>query len=34
MAAIPGAMDAGLSNPVFWLGMMVALTPPSSPRIR
>ena len=26
MAAIPGAMDAGLSNPVFWLGMMVALT--------
>ena len=26
MAAIPGAMDAGLNNPVFWLGMMVALT--------
>jgi uncharacterized cupredoxin-like copper-binding protein len=26
MAAIPGAMDAGLSNPVFWLGMTVALT--------
>jgi uncharacterized cupredoxin-like copper-binding protein len=26
MAAIPGAMEAGLSNPVFWLGMMVALT--------
>jgi hypothetical protein len=26
MAAIPGAMDAGLSNPIFWLGMMVALT--------
>jgi uncharacterized cupredoxin-like copper-binding protein len=26
MAAIPGAMDAGLSNPVFWIGMMVALT--------
>ena len=26
MAAIPGAMDAGLSNPLFWLGMMVALT--------
>jgi uncharacterized cupredoxin-like copper-binding protein len=26
MAAIPGAMDAGLGNPVFWLGMMVALT--------
>jgi hypothetical protein len=25
MAAIPGAMDAGLANPVFWLGMMVAL---------
>jgi hypothetical protein len=26
MAAIPGAMEAGLVNPVFWLGMMVALT--------
>jgi hypothetical protein len=26
MAAIPGAMDAGLVNVVFWLGMMVALT--------
>ena len=26
MAAIPGAMEAGLSNPVFWVGMMVALT--------
>ena len=26
MAAIPGAMEAGLSNPVFWLGMMLALT--------
>ena len=26
MAAIPGAMDAGLGNSVFWLGMMVALT--------
>jgi Domain of unknown function (DUF4396) len=26
MAAIPGAMDAGLTNPVFWVGMMVALT--------
>ena len=26
MVAIPGAMDAGLGNPVFWLGMMVALT--------
>jgi hypothetical protein len=25
MAAIPGAMEAGLANPVFWLGMMVAL---------
>jgi hypothetical protein len=25
MAAIPGAMDAGLNNPVFWLGMMIAL---------
>lgn len=25
MAAIPGAMDAGLVNPVFWGGMMVAL---------
>lgn len=26
MAVIPGAMEGGLSNPVFWLGMMVALT--------
>jgi Domain of unknown function (DUF4396) len=26
MAAIPGAMDAGLTNVVFWIGMMIALT--------
>jgi len=26
MAMIPGAMDAGLVNPIFWLGMMIALT--------
>ena len=26
MAVIPGAMEAGLVNPVFWLSMMVALT--------
>jgi hypothetical protein len=26
MALIPGAMDAGLVNPVFWLGMIVALS--------
>ena len=26
MALIPGAMDAGLVNVVFWLGMMLALT--------
>lgn len=26
MAAIPGAMNAGLVNPVFWIGMMIALT--------
>ena len=26
MAVIPGAMEAGLVNPVFWLGMMIALT--------
>jgi hypothetical protein len=26
MAVIPGAMDAGLVNVVFWVGMMVALT--------
>ncbi len=25
MAVIPGAMDAGLVNPVFWVGMMIAL---------
>jgi hypothetical protein len=25
MAIIPGAMDAGLVNPIFWLGMMIAL---------
>jgi len=26
MAAIPGAMDAGLVNPIFWVGMMIALS--------
>ena len=26
MAVIPGAMDAGLVNPVFWVSMMIALT--------
>ena len=26
MALIPGAMDAGLVNPVFWVSMMIALT--------
>jgi hypothetical protein len=26
MALIPGAMDAGLVNPVFWLSMMLALS--------
>jgi preprotein translocase subunit SecG len=26
MAVIPGAMSAGLVNPVFWIGMMIALT--------
>ncbi len=26
MAVIPGAMDAGLVNPIFWLGMMISLT--------
>jgi hypothetical protein len=26
MALIPGAMDAGLVNVLFWLGMMIALT--------
>ena len=25
MALIPGAMDAGLVNPLFWVGMMIAL---------
>ena len=26
MALIPGAMEAGLVNPIFWIGMMIALT--------
>ena len=26
MALIPGAMDAGLVNVIFWIGMMIALT--------
>jgi hypothetical protein len=26
MALIPGAMDAGLVDPIFWIGMMIALT--------
>jgi hypothetical protein len=26
MALVPGAMDAGLVNPVFWLSLMLALT--------
>src|SRR5918992_3034622 len=26
MALIPGAMDSGLVNPIFWGGMMIALT--------
>lgn len=26
MALIPGGMDAGLVNPIFWIGMAVALT--------
>ena len=26
MALIPGAMDAGIVNPVFWLALMAALT--------
>src|SRR5688500_10384026 len=26
MAVIPGAMNAGLVNPVFWVAMMIALT--------
>jgi hypothetical protein len=25
MAIIPGAMDSGLVNPIFWIGMIVAL---------
>lgn len=25
MALIPGAMDAGLTNPIFWIGMILAL---------
>lgn len=25
MAAVPGAMEAGLVNPIFWLAMMLAL---------
>jgi hypothetical protein len=25
MAMIPGAMNAGLVNPIFWIGMMIAL---------
>ena len=25
MAVIPGAMDAGLVNPIFWVGMIIAL---------
>ena len=25
MAVIPGAMNAGLVNPIFWIGMMIAL---------
>jgi len=25
MAGIPGAMDSGLVNPVFWIGMIIAL---------
>jgi hypothetical protein len=25
MAVIPGAMDAGLVDPIFWVGMMIAL---------
>ncbi len=25
MALLPGAMDGGLVNPIFWLGMMIAL---------
>jgi hypothetical protein len=26
MMVIPGAMDAGMVNPIFWVGMMIALT--------
>ena len=26
MAVLPGAMNAGLVNPVFWIGMMISLT--------
>ena len=26
MALIPGAMDAGLVDPIFWIGMLIALT--------
>ncbi|GAA4820947.1 DUF4396 domain-containing protein [Nocardioides caeni] len=26
MALIPGAMDSGLVNPIFWVGMMIALS--------
>ena len=26
MAVIPGAMNAGLVNVMFWVGMMIALT--------
>jgi len=26
MAVIPGAMNAGLVDPIFWIGMMIALT--------
>lgn len=26
MAIIPGAMDAGLVNPIFWIGMMISLS--------
>lgn len=26
MALIPGAMDSGLVNPIFWIGMLIALT--------
>jgi hypothetical protein len=26
MAVIPGAMNAGLVNPIFWIGMMIALS--------